>query len=92
MYLGRPTLTLAPRGELSTLVNGVGLGQVLPPNDEQAIAAFLAQRLRAFRADGSTPPAPSRERGDIARYDRRSLAGEFAQVFRAALGRARIAR
>ncbi len=86
MYLGRPTLTLAPRGELSDLVRGVRLGEVLPPGDEAAIAGFLAQKLRAFRADGSTPPTP--DKADIARYDRRALAGEFAKVFRSAVAAA----
>jgi glycosyltransferase involved in cell wall biosynthesis len=86
MYLGRPTLTLAPPGELADLVRAQGMGDLVPPRDEAAIAAVLERHLRAFVA--GTPPPPLHAK-DVARYHRRALAGEFAEVFGQALAAAR---
>jgi len=86
MNLGRPCLTLSPRGALADLVDRHRLGVVLPPRDEEAIAAFLERELRAFKA-GSRPVVA---RGvELERYDRRVQAREFAGVFREAVARAR---
>jgi glycosyltransferase involved in cell wall biosynthesis len=86
MHLGRPCLTLSPRGALADLVDRHRLGVVLPPRNEEVIAAFLERELRAFKA-GSRPLAA---RGvDLESYDRRVQAGEFAGVFREAVARAR---
>jgi glycosyltransferase involved in cell wall biosynthesis len=82
MRLGRPCLTLAPPGALTELVLRHRVGDVLPPRDEAAIAALLERELRAF-ASGTPPPAP--ETVGIERYDRRALAGEFADVMRSAI-------
>jgi glycosyltransferase involved in cell wall biosynthesis len=79
MYLGRQCLTLSPPGALTELVARHHLGDILPPGDEEKIAAFLSRTLRAFR-DGTLPPVP-RPIG-IERYNRLHLAGEFAEVFR----------
>jgi glycosyltransferase involved in cell wall biosynthesis len=84
MYLGRPVLTLAPDGALARLARRHELGDVLPPRDEAAIAEALERRLRAFR------DAPVLDRGarGLAKgaelYDRRALAGRFAEVLRQA--------
>jgi glycosyltransferase involved in cell wall biosynthesis len=81
MALGRPCLTLAPRGVLAELVERHRLGPVIAPRDEEAIAAALADALRRFRA------GTYRNHGDavdLERFHRRRLAGEFAEVFRAA--------
>jgi hypothetical protein len=86
MYLGRPTLTLAPRGELADLVRTQEMGELVGPRDEAAIAAVLERHLRAFVA--GKPPAKMVAR-DAARYHRKALAGEFAEVFREASARAR---
>jgi glycosyltransferase involved in cell wall biosynthesis len=89
MRLGRPVLTLAPEGALTRLVRAHGVGDVLPPDDAGAIAAFLEARLRAFR---DAPPA-LRDRveapkvHDVARFDRRVTAGVLADVLRAAAAR-----
>jgi glycosyltransferase involved in cell wall biosynthesis len=80
MYLGRPCLTLAPQGALASLVRRHGFGDVIPPDDEEAIARVLEEKLRAFRA-GSLPRRAAAI--DIERYHRRHLAGEFACLFRA---------
>jgi glycosyltransferase involved in cell wall biosynthesis len=86
MYLGRPVLTMAPEGALKALVERHHLGPVLPPRDAPAVAAFLADTLRDWRAGRF--PARS-DAVDVERYHRRALAGEFAAVFRDALARAR---
>jgi glycosyltransferase involved in cell wall biosynthesis len=82
MHLGRPVLTLAPEGALTRLVRAHGLGEVLPPRDEVAIAASLERRLREFQAR----PPELRDRvaplgaHDVERYDRSVLAGALAHV------------
>lgn len=86
MYLGRPCLTLSPPGALTTLVERHRLGTVLPPRDEEAIAALLERELRAFQAGQFSTTAPA---VDIDRYHRRAQAGEFADVFRRAISLAR---
>jgi glycosyltransferase involved in cell wall biosynthesis len=83
---GLRLVTLSPPGALATLVAAHGLGVVLPPRDEAAIAAYLAHQLRAFVA-GQRPDGPRPT--DLARFDRRALAGDFARVMRDALSRAR---
>jgi glycosyltransferase involved in cell wall biosynthesis len=78
MAMARPVLTLAPPGELATLVTEQGLGELVGPRDETAIAHLLERHLRRF-VDGRMPVAtPAR---DAARYDRRALAGDFARAF-----------
>jgi glycosyltransferase involved in cell wall biosynthesis len=74
---GLEVLTLAPPGVLADLVRAHRIGPCLPPRDEVAIAAFLKERLAAFVA--GTRPAVARPIG-LERFDRRALAGEFAQV------------
>jgi glycosyltransferase involved in cell wall biosynthesis len=80
MHLGRPVLTLAPPGSaLARLVESHEMGTVVHPRDERAIADALHSRLRAF-ARGENLPVPWRNAPGIRRYDRRALAGEFAQI------------
>jgi glycosyltransferase involved in cell wall biosynthesis len=89
MRLGRPVLTLAaPESALARLVRRHGLGPVVHPRDEEAIALDLAQRLLAFRR-GEYRLEAWRNATGIARYDRRALAGEFAEVLREAATAAR---
>ncbi|HSO33941.1 MAG TPA: glycosyltransferase [Labilithrix sp.] len=86
MYIGRPSLTLAPDGALTRLVLRHHIGDRLPPRDEAAICALLVEKLRAFR-DGRTAPVVAPV--GIEQYDRRVIAGEFARVMRTAIRRAR---
>jgi glycosyltransferase involved in cell wall biosynthesis len=86
MYLGRPCLTLSPPGALVELAERHRLGSVLPPRDEDGIAAYLAEQLRAFR-DGRF--ATRAAAVDVELYHRRAQAGQFADVFRDAVARAR---
>ncbi len=88
MQLGRPILTIAPEGALTRLMRRHALGDVVAPRDENAIASLLEEKLRAFRAASAES---SERRGiprnlptGIERYDRRALAGEFADVMRQA--------
>lgn len=73
MALGRPIVTLAPPGALANLVSEHKLGTVIHPDDVEGISAFLLLALR----NGVRAPEPE----GIARFDRRALAGEFAQIF-----------
>jgi glycosyltransferase involved in cell wall biosynthesis len=83
MALGRPCLTLAPDGALADLVRDCRLGDLLPPRDAGRITAYLGRLLREFR-DGRVPSQPPPVKID--RYNRKALAGEFAEVFRKARG------
>jgi glycosyltransferase involved in cell wall biosynthesis len=87
MALGRPCLTLAPNGALANLVRDCRLGDILPARDAGRIAEYLERLLREFR-DGRAPSQPLPV--GIERYDRKALAGEFAEVFRQALAWARL--
>ena len=82
MALNRPCLTLAPEGALAELVRATRLGDLLPPRDEARIAEYLARLLTDFR-EGRPPVQPPPV--GIERYDRKALAGEFAEVFRQAV-------
>jgi len=93
MYLRRRCLALAAEGALADLVRLHALGDVVHPADVEGIAAALARMLRLFRdgrLDAIHSPAASDAVG-IERFDRRRLAGEFAQVFRDAVSTARAA-
>jgi glycosyltransferase involved in cell wall biosynthesis len=83
MYLRRPCLVLAPQGVLSELTRLCNAGEVAAPRDAEGIATVLAGMLREFR-DGKAPAFSGAI--DIERFDRRRLAGEFADVFQQALG------
>ncbi len=84
MHLGRPVLTLAPPGSaLARLVERHGMGAAIHPRDEEGIASAIEGRLRAFQR-GDNAAVPWRNAPGTARYDRRALAGDFAQILRAA--------
>lgn len=87
MALGRPVLTLAPTGALSRLVEEERLGPVLPPRDAAQIAAHLERLAQEFASTGRIAAAGAGVAHE--RYSRRALAGEFADVFREAVARAR---
>jgi glycosyltransferase involved in cell wall biosynthesis len=89
MHLRRPCLVLAPEGALSELVRLCHAGEVVAPRNADAIATVLARMLKGFRDGEATPFGGAI---DIERFDRRRLAGEFAEVFRQALRAATKAR
>jgi glycosyltransferase involved in cell wall biosynthesis len=89
MHLGRPLLTLAPPASaLARLVERHSLGVVIHPRDEHAIAAEFERLLGQFE-HGHYRLEAWRNATALARYDRRALAGEFAQVLREAASCAR---
>ncbi|MBX3231194.1 MAG: glycosyltransferase [Labilithrix sp.] len=88
MAIGRPTLVLAPADSaLAHLVRKHEVGDLLPPRDEEAICAYLAQKLRAWRDGDRGVPASSPV--DIETFDRKNTAGRFADVMREAMRRRR---
>ena len=88
MKVGRPVLTLSPRGVLTELVARHRLGHVLPPHDVDAITDHLVTLLRQHRDHGAiAAPAIGADGG--AQYHRRALAGRWAEGLRQATDRAR---
>jgi len=85
MRLKRPALVLTPEGALARLVRRHRLGELVAPNDPSAIAVALERAVRAFV--GGTLPLTS-DAVDVERFDRRSLAGEFAHALELACGAA----
>jgi glycosyltransferase involved in cell wall biosynthesis len=81
MLLDRPCLTLAPPGALADLALRHQLGPVVPPRDEAAIADALAKALSGWRAGTFNPRSTA---VGVARYHRREIAAQFADVFRRA--------
>jgi glycosyltransferase involved in cell wall biosynthesis len=89
MRLGRTVLTVAPdHGALARLVAQHRTGPVVSPGDAPAIAAVLASWLDDFRR-GDFVCRSWQNAADVARYDRRALAGEFAAILRDAASSAR---
>jgi hypothetical protein len=85
MRLARPALVLTAEGALARLVRRHRLGELVAPNDASAVAAALERAVRAF-LDGSLPLTSSAL--DVERFDRKSLAGEFARALELARGTA----
>jgi glycosyltransferase involved in cell wall biosynthesis len=81
MHLRRPCLTLTPDGALSRLVEKHNIGDRLLPRDEEGIARYLADKLRAFKAGSAPPPLAT---NGLVDFDRRTIAGRFATVMRSA--------
>ncbi len=79
LALGTRVLVLAPEGALTRLAERHHAGDVVAPRDEAAIAAVLARHLAAFR-DGRYDRRSHAV--DVARYDRRALAGRMAAILR----------
>lgn len=74
---GRPLLALTPAGPVSEVVEELGMGQVVAPDDPVAIALALAAAYRRYRELGSLPSLSSEQ---LDRFDRRRLTGELAQL------------
>ena len=64
------------------------LGTAIHPRDEQAIASELEWRIAEFQQGHDRLDAWRKATG-IERYDRRALAGEFAEILREAASTAR---
>lgn len=84
---GRPILAIAPEGAVSRLLNRTGGAWVVDPADQEGLTKALRQAYAAWAAAVEVPRADPHI---VARYDRRILAGRFADVFTARSPRVRM--
>jgi glycosyltransferase involved in cell wall biosynthesis len=75
---GRPILALTPEGCVSRLLGRTGGGWAANPADEVGIQAILRERYRQWLAGEAGPQADAEV---VAGFDRRVLAGRFAELF-----------
>jgi glycosyltransferase involved in cell wall biosynthesis len=75
---GRPILALTSRGAVADLLRRIDGAAVIDPTDARHITAFLRQAYRDWR-DGREARHP--EPAVVAGFDRRVLAGRFADLF-----------
>lgn len=78
---GRPILALAPEGAVARLLRKTGGAWVVDPGDQSSIASALHQAYRGW-TERTQRPAP--DPAEVAAFDRRILAGRFAEVFKSA--------
>jgi glycosyltransferase involved in cell wall biosynthesis len=79
MYLGRRVLSLVVPGALEELMKRHRLGDVVQPDDSEAICAVLTSYLEEFQGgkfEAHTRPV------DIEQFSRKHQAAEFAKLFR----------
>ncbi|RMH01178.1 MAG: glycosyltransferase [Chloroflexi bacterium] len=74
---GKPILALVPPGAAADLLNEVGVGYIVPPDDPDAIAKAIADLYSAWQ-HGRLTVSP--DQAVVARYDRRRLAGQLAKI------------
>jgi glycosyltransferase involved in cell wall biosynthesis len=55
LAMGRPILAITGDGATADLVRTSPIGRVVPPGDEEGIAAYLRERLTAPRPAGFAP-------------------------------------
>jgi glycosyltransferase involved in cell wall biosynthesis len=77
LYIGKPILAIAKKGELWEVLSRSGAGFAVPPHDASAVANAITRLARELRSDGH---AYEPDRHYIARFDRRTLAARFAAV------------
>ncbi len=75
---GRPILALTQNGALADLLRMTGGGWVMDPDDEVAITAALRQAYVNWSVGTLNPVADSRI---VTSFDRRLLAGRYAELF-----------
>lgn len=81
---GRPILALAPEGAVAQLLRRTGGAWVVDPADEPGMTRAIRQAYRRWRAGDDGPVT---DPAVVAAFDRRLLAGRFAQVFEASARR-----
>ena len=77
MRAGRPILAMTDPGDVADFARGSGLGVVVPPRDEAAIATAI--RDAVARRDGAKPPLRPDE-AFIARFSNDALTAGLARV------------
>lgn len=75
---GRPILAAVPDGDARDLLSKVPLAHVCRPADTDAMAATVADQIRAWRSGLSAPQTPQ---SVLERFERRRLTGALADVF-----------
>ena len=83
---GRPILALTSAGALADLLRRTRGGWVVDPADAAGVTQALREAYRCWRDGGACPQADPRL---VQAFDRRVLAGQFADLFETAAGRAR---
>ncbi len=73
---GTPILALAPKGDVAEIIHETGNGDVVPPDDVDAIAAAVSRRFEAYRR-GESLASPNWDL--INRYEGRQLTARLAQ-------------
>jgi glycosyltransferase involved in cell wall biosynthesis len=74
---GRPILALTSEGAVARLLRTTGGAWVVDPADETGIATAVHQSYRRWREHDGPAPDPA----VVAAFDRRRLAGRFAELF-----------
>jgi glycosyltransferase involved in cell wall biosynthesis len=86
MAAGRPVLALAlPSCEAVRILDATGGALVARPDDEAAIERALVRLAEADRAGDALRAAPARTR-DLARFSRKSVAAELAELLASIAG------
>jgi len=80
---GRPILALTSEGALADLMRRTNAGWVADPTDGAAVEAAVCD---AYRRWNNGRPGSRVDPAILAAFDRRSLAGRFAQMFERSLG------
>jgi glycosyltransferase involved in cell wall biosynthesis len=75
---GRPILALTSGGDVVNLLNRAGGAWIADPDDNAGISSAVLEAYRSWR-NGVDARSPDPD--VVARFDRRKLAGQFAQVF-----------
>lgn len=74
---GKPIVALVPKNQIRDILSEFDHTYIVPPDDHQALARVLAE-LSRLHAEGRLPVADPEK---IARYSRRRLTGNLAQLF-----------
>jgi glycosyltransferase involved in cell wall biosynthesis len=85
MASGRPILAAVPEGDVRTFLTENGTAAICEPDDVDAMAAILRDRITRKR-DGVAHPI-TWNRDSLLRFERRELTRCLAEVFDAVLGR-----
>jgi glycosyltransferase involved in cell wall biosynthesis len=79
---GRPILGALPEGDARDLLERMGNARLVPPGD---VAALSDQVRQAFESPGT--PLPPTATAQLARFERRTLTSQLAEILRAATSR-----
>lgn len=78
----QPILAVAQRGELSAILEHAGRAEIVPPRDVGALVAALRRIVSGMREG---PISTSRDEAYVARFHRRALSSQLAEVLRKAM-------